>query len=260
MKKLDEFEDKINGALISKYDELKQSSINFYERLKKWSLQKFVDYYNKVLPVYTFAKNNFISITQTNPRDLINDIKNALKMITWKNTVKVLRYPPYEKIGIFIKRNSVAIFFALIFTVGALKTLQSISKFFDKDKGRNLASEEKVISRPEYYLLGKRLLKIENLQIPVSLSKNKRIETVLADIVIECPTRTSQKFLYNATHLIYDKLTNTIAPQIGSFPLTEEGKSILKHKIRFEISQLLKENHFENHKVQNVNIIQVTSS
>ena len=79
-------------------------------------------------------------------------------------------------------------------------------------------------------------------------------------MVLECPNRTTQQFLYNSPHLIQDKLNNTIAPQITSFPLTEEGKIILRKKIQIELSNLLKENHFKLNQIRKVNIIQVTSS
>ena len=43
------------------------------------------------------------------------------------------------------------------------------------------------------------------------------------------------------THLIYDRLNSTLAPMLLEFPLREEGKNVLKEKIRREINQLAKE-------------------
>jgi hypothetical protein len=43
------------------------------------------------------------------------------------------------------------------------------------------------------------------------------------------------------TDLLVDRFLTTLGPIIATFPLTDEGKKILKEKIKFESDQLLKE-------------------
>ena len=123
----------------------------------------------------------------------------------------------------------------MIFIFGTVNLVKEIKLLAPEKNSRSITSVEKPAARPSYYLLKGRLLKIQNITIPVSLNKNKRISSIIADVVVECPNRTTQRFLYNSPHLIQDKLNNTIAPQITSFPLTEEGKVILRKKIQIEL-------------------------
>ncbi len=261
MKKWEKIEDKLNLSLIQKYDSLRENLKSFISHAKAKIINKTIDLYNQVLPLINQLKIKAKQVSAVNPKEASEAIKNALKAITWKNFLSLLKAPPYKKIGSFIKRNSLNISFSIIIAFGSYNLIQEIQHIFpEKKTGREIASVSKLNKRPSYYLLKNRHLKIENVKIPVSLNQNKRISSIIADVIIECPNRTTQQFLYNAPHLVQDKLNNTIAPQINSFPLTEEGKVILRKKIGLELSELLKENQFKQYKIQKVNIIQVTSS
>ena len=261
MKKWEKIEDKLNLSLIKKYDSFKSHLRSFISNAKEKIINKAIALYNQVLPLINQLKLKAKQISAVNPKEASEAIKNALKAITWKNFVSLLKAPPYKKFGSFIKRNSLNISFTIIIAFGSYNLVKEVQKVFpEKKAGREIASVNKINKRPSYYLLKNRLLKVESIKIPVSLNKNKRISSIMADVIIECPNRTTQQFLYNAPHLVQDKLNNTIAPQINSFPLTEEGKVILRKKISLELSELLKENQFKQHKIQRVNIIQVTSS
>lgn len=261
MKKWEEAEDKINAHLQNKYNQVADTAQERFKRSKESSLQFFVNTYNKILPIFDLIKVKIKSISRINPKEIANNIKQIWKELDVKKMIRTFRIPPQPRLKSLVQENKLKIFFSIIFFFGIFKTIQSIREYFVQPNiDRTVASVETTRKRPTYYLLGKKLLKIDNIRVPVALNGNKRISTIMADIVVECPTRTAQKFLYNSPELVYDKLNSTIAPQVNSFPLTEEGKRILKQKIRFEIGQLLKENHFKNYKINKVNLVQVTSS
>lgn len=261
MKKWQEFEDKFNLSMIHKYELIRKGLNQRALKSKEKLIHLFVVIYNYVLPKVLDLKNKIISLSKINPKEALIKLKNFLSLITFKNIFSIIMKPPYKKIGVFIFSQKINLTFFIIFSFSFYKIYQSIQNFYPKDKqSRSISSTDSDLARPSYYLLSNRLIKIENIQIPVALTSEKRIASVAADVVIECPTRSSQQFLYNAPYLIQDKLNNTIAPQINTFPLTEEGKIILRKKIQSEIGELLKENHFKEYKIEKVNIIQVMSS
>ena len=261
MKKWEEAEDKINTHLHNKYEEAATAAQKKLKKTKESGLELFINIYNKILPIFEMIKTKLKSISKIDPKEVLSNIKHVWEELDLKKMIRTFRIPPQPKLKSLVRENKLQIVFSIIFFFGIFKTIQSVRHYFIKPgQDRTIASVETINKRPKYYLLGKKLLKIDNIRVPVALNGNKRISTIMADIVVECPTRTAQKFLYNSPELVYDKLNSTIAPQINSFPLTDEGKRILKQKIRFEIGQLLKENHFENYKINRVNLVQVTSS
>lgn len=261
MKKWEEIEDKLNLALIKRYQKLINTYKENAEKTKNIFKEIIKNLHHKIIPLLIKIKEQFIQISQINPKIIFVVAKNIYQLITFKNFIELLKKPPYQKMGNFIKNNSLNISFLTIFTIGIYKASKEIVHLMPTKKiNRNLASIDLENERPNYYLLSKKHLKIENIRIPVSLNENKRIATITADIIIECPNRTTQQFLYNSPHLVQDKINNTIAPQINTFPLTEEGKVILRKKISLELTELLKENHFKEFQIKRVNIIQVTAS
>ena len=261
MKKWEEIEDKVNLTLIKKYENLIKLSLGKILVFKKYAAQKAINLYNKILPAQELLTKKIKNLSLIEPKSIISSMKKILKEVTWENAIKIIKAPPYENLVQYIKKNAVNLSFLLIFSIGFFQVYKEVITLLpSNDAKREIASIEVSENRPSYYLLKKKHLKIENITIPVALNQNKRISSIIADVIIECPNRTTQQFLYNSPHLIQDKLNNTIAPQIHSFPLTEEGKVILRKKISIEISNLLKESQFQHHEVKKVNIIQVTSS
>jgi len=261
MKKWEKIEDKFNLSLINRYETIVQKIKKSAQKAKS-TIRDFVKkLFNLIIPIVKKIKDQAIQISTIDPKSILKQTKEIIKQITFKNFIRVVKSPPYKKMGIFFKRNSISILFCIFFSVGIYKTIESIIDLLPaKKNSRSIASEEDTRERPNYYLLNKKHLKIENIRIPVSLNDKKRIATIIADLVIECPNRTTQQFLFNSPHLVQDKLNNTIAPQINTFPLTEEGKVILRKKIKLELTELLKENHFKLFQIKRVNIVQVTAS
>tara|TARA_B100000886_G_scaffold131216_1_gene88463 strand:- start:538 stop:1326 length:789 start_codon:yes stop_codon:yes gene_type:complete len=262
MKKWEKIEDKANSYLIKKFSDLKYLIINNFKTIVKYLEKYLISFINKGTPIFESVKAKIFEISKTNPKEIFTKIKQSLRAITFENIISLIKYPPYKKAIKILSKNSINIIFFLLFAFSAIQVYEQIKKINRSDEliYREIASNQKADIRPEYHLLKGRLLKIENIRIPVALTDKKRISSVIADVILECPNRTTQQFLYNSPHLIQDKLNNTIAPQINTFPLTEEGKIILRNKIGHEISSLLKESHFKHTKIQRVNIIQVTSS
>lgn len=260
MKKWENFEDKINLALIKKHENLIKSLKRFSIELKAKLINLIHNLYNSILPYVDKAKKNINELSTVKPSEVVESIKKAANSLNVKNAISLIKYPPYKEFGKFLWDFRFNISFVLIFIFGTVNLVREIKLLAPEENSRSITSIAKQPPRPLYYLLKGRLLKVQNITIPVSLNKNKRISSIIADVVIECPNRTTQQFLYNSPHLIQDKLNNTIAPQITSFPLTEEGKIILRKKIQIELTNLLKENHFKLNQIKKVNIIQVTSS
>ena len=155
-----------------------------------------------------------------------------------------------------------------IFIISTLMFFKSsfviLSKTFLSEKPtRNIASEDKnkqkLNSRPVYYNASKKQFTVHNMSIPILVGKKLKVRSINLDATLTCSNRYTKILLDTRHHLIHNQMTKTMAPIVSSFPITEEGKLILRSKIKKEINQLLRELNIKG-SVEEVKIIHILSS
>ncbi len=133
-------------------------------------------------------------------------------------------------------------------TVGGLssiviyKEVQNIS-----EKARGPASEiiaevdTSNIDRPEYYKKQERELRVRNVSIPIYTGGRTPAsgKKLLIDFTFVSSNRYIKEYFFENGHLLKDKLNTSIEQILPDFPLQDDGKRVIKEKIKKEMQVLL---------------------
>lgn len=95
--------------------------------------------------------------------------------------------------------------------------------------------------RPEYYHQYDRVMKIHSVNFPVYVESVRGARMVRMDLTLTTTNKYTRNYLNNNYHLVQDRLNSRLEPMIPEFPIEEEGKKIIKDKVKEEIDSLIKE-------------------
>jgi hypothetical protein len=104
---------------------------------------------------------------------------------------------------------------------------------------------------PTYYNDIARISSIKSLKIPAYASKINKIKNLEMDAHILFYNRTGKQFFDESMIIFLDHLEMSIEPIQPSFPLSPEGKMVIKEKIKYEIDTVFKNMGINSH-VENV--------
>lgn len=107
-------------------------------------------------------------------------------------------------------------------------------------------------NRPGYYKRHEKTFTVTNVILPVyyevgttrgpaSSTKKSNLRKLTIDFTFESSNKYIKKYMWSNPHLIMDKLNSTIEPIAIDFPLEDEGKIIIKEKLKKEVNNLLKD-------------------
>ncbi len=100
--------------------------------------------------------------------------------------------------------------------------------------------EDPEYDRPGYYKEELRHFTITNFRLPVYLSELGELRSIDIDFTATMSNRRSRVFLEKQEFQLRDHLILYVEPMVASFPLEEEGKEIIRHKIKEEITEYLR--------------------
>ena len=80
---------------------------------------------------------------------------------------------------------------------------------------------------------------IRNVSLPVYFSTKTKYKKLIIDFDIKSSNRYIKAYFDSNLHLVKDKLNNSLEPISVSFPLNDEGKMIIKNKIKREMNELI---------------------
>lgn len=176
--------------------------------------------------------------------------------------LKVIFLAPFLLFGQWLKGLSAAQSLFLLFLTGAsvlsgVSIISSGSRLMHGDEsGRAPASTEEEVSydRPSYYKKDTKHVTITNLRLPVYVPEVNELRSVDIDFTATMTTRESRLFLEKMEFQVRDHLILEIEPSVASFPLTEEGKEIIRQKLRSELDTFLK-THKINGYVEDIKVV-----
>ena len=99
--------------------------------------------------------------------------------------------------------------------------------------------------RPAYYRLAERTYQFQNVDFQLFEEDLKRNHQVYIDFTVISSNRNIILFLKDNEMMVRDRLSTNVEPILPRLPVEEEGKRIIKDKIRDEINELLKEKEIE---------------
>lgn len=157
-------------------------------------------------------------------------------------------------LGQFFKRLSVTQTIVLLgFTSASI--LSGISMIFSaysilgkhSIEARNPASVKAEIEyeRPNYYKKPSRFFELNSLRLPIYFANLNELRTVDIDITATLSNRLARMKIEKLEFSLRDHLILNVEPMLASFPLEEEGKAILRKKMKMEINQFMKDNNIE---------------
>lgn len=119
--------------------------------------------------------------------------------------------------------------------------------------------EEITYDRPNYYKKQNRHLDIVNLRLPVYIPKVNELQSVDIDFSATLTNRLSRMKLEKLEFQLRDHLILNVEPMVTTFPLEEEGKTILREKIISEMNNFMLEHKIEG-EVKDVKIIYILAN
>lgn len=99
--------------------------------------------------------------------------------------------------------------------------------------------------RPAYYRLAERTYQFQNVDFQLFEEDLKRNHQVYIDFTVIASNRNIVLFLKDNEMMVRDRLSTNVEPILPRLPVEEEGKRIIKDKVRDEINELLKEKEIE---------------
>ena len=127
----------------------------------------------------------------------------------------------------------------------------------EEEIARELASKvegaTKISSRPDYYKLDERSHTLLNMQVPINLGGSTSLRSMLIDFTFVSSNQYTKNFLFQNEYLVQDRLNSMIDPIDAEFILEDEGKNVLKEKIKYELNLLIKDLKIEG-RVEEVHI------
>lgn len=127
-----------------------------------------------------------------------------------------------------------------------VKSLNEDFKLFGfHDPIKSVEIKQKLGGRPVYYRQAERMFKVEDINLQLFLEDTKRNKQVWIDFSILASNRNAVIYLKDHEVELRDHLTTNVEPVIPQLPIEEEGRQIIKDKLRTEINDFLEKNHIE---------------
>lgn len=144
--------------------------------------------------------------------------------------------------GLSAGQSLLLIFFTCASFLSGISIISSGSRLMHgNEPARAPASAEVSYDRPAYYKKDTKHVTVTNLRLPVYIPEVNQLRSVDIDFTATMTTRESKQFLEKAEFQLRDHLILEMEPSVASFPLTEEGKEIIRTKIQSEIEVFLRE-------------------
>jgi flagellar basal body-associated protein FliL len=131
-----------------------------------------------------------------------------------------------------------------VFTTASVLSLmgimiQSKRMLQDESAARAPASAELAYSRPAYHKIDQREISFNNVKIPVYITGINELRALIIDFSLVTSNRATKRWLEKNEFQMRDHLIQTLEPVLPSFPMTEEGRSMITDKLKDELNVFL---------------------
>ncbi len=110
---------------------------------------------------------------------------------------------------------------------------------------KSITLKQIVPGRPVYFRQAERMITIEDINLQIFLEDTHRNRQVWLDFSALTSNRNAALYLKDHVVEIKDYLTTNVEPVLPQLPVEEEGRLIIKEKIRSELNQFLEKNAIE---------------
>lgn len=135
----------------------------------------------------------------------------------------------------------------------------ALLEHFEKDPLKEVTLIQVFPPRPDYYRQEERMWSVEDFSVQLFFDEVKGNKQLNFDFTVVTTNRTAVMYLKENTFKVRDQLNMSMEPLPLRFPIEEEGKQIIKNKIKDEVNRVLKENNIDG-AVQDVFLDHIISS
>lgn len=241
-----DYEDKINLYLDRKWSRFVGYVVLIFKKVINYSINQ----------AKTLASVDFKAVVSSSKSKFYNAIhfiqEHGKHTPSYLKTVFLNFWRDSRKVrGLFF------LTFALIFTYLSQDRLRTILDLKQK-VDRSPASIERNL-RPAYYNQEKKQITIYSLNLPILTDENKKTKSILVDFTVQLDTRISKVLLENLHHELNDLINMNTSPIVKDFPMTIEGKTIIKNKLIESLNTLLNKKDIKS-EVKDIHIVSILSS
>jgi len=110
---------------------------------------------------------------------------------------------------------------------------------------KSVEAKQVLEGRPKYFLQTEKLVSVKDLNLQLFLEDTKRNRQIWIDFTALADNRNVILFLKDHDVEVRDYLNMHVEPVIPQLPIEEEGRQIIKDKVKFELNNFLKEAQIE---------------
>lgn len=111
-------------------------------------------------------------------------------------------------------------------------------------------------NRPDYYKKETREVSFSSVKVPVYIQGINELRALMVDISIITSNRSTRAWIERKEFSMRDHLVLTLEPVVPTFPLTDEGRTMLTEKIKDELNIFLRQ-HSVDGDVQEVRLVHI---
>lgn len=155
----------------------------------------------------------------------------------------------------FIASAALVLIFSGFFTV----VISSKDIYQKEYPSRTPASVQEYDTHPEYKDFKEKTLTIQNIKVPLQVERAGKITSITVDFSLRTTTKFAKIYLENNEHKLRDYFFTSVEPILSDFVIEQEGKEVIKEKIKADLHQFLIEQKVEG-EVDDVRILFIIAS
>ncbi|MBD63648.1 MAG: hypothetical protein CME62_00445 [Halobacteriovoraceae bacterium] len=214
----------------------------------------FGDHKKKLTLKYDHKKEKLVSFLKYTPLHKQIDFLLGWSKPILKKFSKTLKH--YST-----SQGSIAVLALLMISGGIFGVYQSGQTIYQQEfkAQRAPAAAQQYDYKPDYQMYPRRTSTFYNIKVPLLVENVGDVDSLTIDFSVRTSTRFAKIYLEEYEYKLKDYFFTTVQPVISDFPFQEEGKIILKDKIRREVNNFLKANNVEG-EVEEVRILFIVGS
>lgn len=244
---------KINNTLLFIFSKIIPNFIKESVELLQATIQHYIQYYKNKILKKLFTLKTASSPTEQPASPPPKKTKKLAQKTSLSSSLrtKIKSINPQYALG-----GSMMLAISII---ASIQIYQHSQKIIEKmtDQTRAPASLRKM-NRAVYFGIKRKHTQMSGLQIPIYYQKDtkKRVGSVQIDFVLETSNRYLKQYIENNDHEIRSRLHTNLAPMDPQFIQTDEGREIIKSKVRHELNELIREKKIKG-KIQRVSVYNI---
>jgi flagellar basal body-associated protein FliL len=213
---------------------------------------------NILLTIKKNIQNALGYIKKINFKNVVFSVKGEVETLKGKSPLEIVTKPFqifFKKISSMEPKKALGILAMITFTgLSIFGIVFSSSRIYERTRVPSSIVEEVLPGRPSYYKVDQKQINLTAVKVPIYAQGKHDIKFLTADFDLQMSNRNSVVYIREHETMIRDHLTNNVEPMDPWFSMENEGKRVIKDKVKQEINIFLEEQNVEG-RVDDINIM-----